>query len=74
MSKYVIVGLLTATALSGCAGTSRSEMRANRQDVREQRQDVRDAQRYGSREDVREEREDLRDARRERRQDRRNPD
>ena len=74
MQKIAILGVLLATTLSGCARTSRSEMRANRQNVREQRQDVNDARRYGDRQDVREEKEDLRDARRERREDRRDPD
>lgn len=74
MRTLFLVGLLVATALGGCASTSRSEMRANRENVREQRQDVREARRYGDREDVREERGELRAARKERRQDRRRPD
>ena len=74
MRNLAIMSVLLATALSGCAGTSRSEMRANSDNVREQRQDVNDARRYGDRQDVREEKEELRDARRERREDRRNPD
>lgn len=74
MRNLVLLGLVSAVALSGCASTSRGEMRANRENVREQRQDVNDARRYGDRQDVREEKDDLRDARRERREDRRDPD
>lgn len=74
MRNLAIVGVLLTTALSGCAGTSRSELRADNQNVREQRRDVNDARRYGNRQDVREEKEDLRDARQERREDRRDPD
>lgn len=69
MRKFIILGLMAATALPGVASAQTGELRRDRQEIREQQRDLRDAQRYGDRGDVRDARGDLREARREYRED-----
>jgi Ni/Co efflux regulator RcnB len=68
--KYLITGLLVATALVPAAASAQTrELQRDRQDIREERRELNRAYRYGDRDDIRDERDDLRDARREYRED-----
>ena len=69
MRKFILFGLIAATALPGIASAQTAELRRDRQDIREEQRELREAQRYGDRRDIREERQDLREARREYRED-----
>lgn len=70
MRKFILLGLMAATAFPAVAGAqSREEIWRDREEVREQREDLRDARQRGDRDDIREEREDLREAREELRED-----
>ena len=70
MRKFIILGLIAATALPSMASAqSAREVRQSERQLERERQDLRNAQRYGDRRDVREARRDVRDARREVRED-----
>lgn len=70
MRKFIILGLIAATALPSMAlAQSAREVRQSERRLDRERQDLRQAQRYGDRRDVREARRDVRDARHEVRED-----
>lgn len=70
MRKWIILGLIAATAAPGIASAqSAGELRRDRQEIRKDQRNLHQAQRYGDRRDVREARKDLRDSRREHRED-----
>jgi len=70
MRKFIILGLIAATALPSMASAqSAREVRQSERQLERERQDLRNAQRYGDRRDVREARRDVRDARQEVRED-----
>lgn len=70
MRKFIILGLIAATALPTMASAqSYGEARRSERQLREEQRDLRQAQRYGDRRDIREARRDVRDARQERNED-----
>jgi Ni/Co efflux regulator RcnB len=70
MRKFIILGLIAATAMPGMAmAQSYGEARHSERQLREERRELHQAQLYGSRRDIRDERRDVRQARQETRED-----